>query len=360
MSLDKQLLKLRRPDDWHVHLRDGDVLNTVISASAEYFGRVLVMPNLVPPVITSDDAVAYRNRIISALQANGLGNRLTPLMTLYLTDDTDPADVTAAARAGIVHAVKLYPQGATTNSASGVTSVQKVMPVLEAMAKHDIRLCIHGEVTDPKVDIFDREARFIDKVLAPMRKHLPELKVILEHVTTREGVDYITGGGSSIAGTITPHHLMINRNHMLAGGIRPHYYCLPIVKRESHRLALVKAATSGGQQFFLGTDSAPHVQGSKENACGCAGVFNTMSTMPCLAAVFEQANALHKLEAFTSLNGPRYYGIEPNTDRVTLVRQDTPIELVKSISCGTERIVCFDPGCSLHWRVDDSGCVSNP
>lgn len=358
--MDKQWLIIRRPDDWHVHLRDGDVLNTVISASAGHFGRVLVMPNLVPPVITASDAKAYRNRIVSALQANGLNNRLTPLMTLYLTDDTDPADVVAAASAGIVHAVKLYPQGATTNSASGVTSVLKVMPVLEAMVEHGIRLCIHGEVTDPTVDIFDREARFIDNVLVPLRQRLPELNVVLEHVTTLEGVDYITGGGSNIAGTITPHHLMINRNHMLAGGIRPHYYCLPIVKRENHRLALVEAATSGKKQFFLGTDSAPHVKGAKENACGCAGVFNALSTMSCLATVFEHANALNHLEAFTSLNGPRYYGLEPNPDTVTLVRQDTPVELVKNIKCGAESIVCFDPGQALHWRVEESGNAREP
>ncbi|MEE9320514.1 MAG: dihydroorotase [Granulosicoccus sp.] len=360
MSLDKQLLILRRPDDWHVHLRDGDMLNTVISASAEHFGRVLVMPNLVPPVITARDATAYRDRIISALRASGQEHRLTPLMTLYLTDNTSPADVVAAASAGVVHAVKLYPQGATTNSASGVSSIQKVMAVLEAMAKHGVRLCIHGEVTDPTVDIFDREAQFIESVLVPLRQRLPELKVVLEHVTTQEGVDYINGGGPNIAGTITPHHLMINRNHMLAGGIRPHYYCLPIVKRECHRLALIEAATSGDEKFFLGTDSAPHVQGAKENACGCAGVFNALSTLSCLATIFEQAGALDRLEAFTSLNGPRYYGLEANSDTVTLVRQDTPVEQVKNLTCGAQSIVCFDPGRPLYWRVAESDNARKP
>ena len=272
-------------------------------------------------------------------------------MTLYLTETTDPADVVAAAASGTALAVKLYPAGATTNSASGVTDVGRVMPVLEAMAANGVPLCVHGEVTTADVDIFDREARFLETVLAPLHRALPELKVTLEHVTTADGVAAIRESGRNLAGSITPHHLMINRNDLLVGGVRPHYYCLPIVKRERHRLALVEAATSGDARFFLGTDSAPHPRGAKESACGCAGVFNAPNTLSCLAAVFEAADALDRLEAFASLNGPAWYGLEPNADTLTLERVADPLPPEPELDVDGDVVVPFDPARPLHWRV---------
>ncbi|MBP9049489.1 MAG: dihydroorotase, partial [Tabrizicola sp.] len=271
-----QRITLPRPDDWHLHLRDGAMLKAVLPETARHFARAIIMPNLVPPVVTLADAVAYRDRILAALPE---GMAFEPLMTLYLTEGTDPADVERAAATGLVKAVKLYPAGATTNSQSGVRDLGKVMPVLEVMARIGLPLCTHGEVTDPQVDIFDREAVFIDTVLAPLRRRLPELRVVMEHITTEEGVTYAAEGGDGLAATITTHHLIINRNHILAGGIKPHYYCLPVAKREKHRLALRKAATSGSPRYFLGTDSAPHVDALKEHACGCAGCFTATNTM---------------------------------------------------------------------------------
>jgi len=364
-------LRLRRPDDWHLHLRDGAMLAAVVGSSARQFGRALIMPNLVPPVVTGADAEAYRARILAALAtgdgtrgggADGAGREgarrdvtaFTPLMTLYLTETTDPADVVAAAAAGTVLAVKLYPAGATTNSASGVTDIARVMPVLEGMAEHGVPLCVHGEVTDPDVDIFDREARFLERVLEPLRRRLPELRVTLEHVTTADGVAAIRESDANLAGSITPHHLMINRNHLLVGGVRPHYYCLPIVKRERHRVALVEAATSGDARFFLGTDSAPHPRGAKESDCGCAGVFNAGNALACLAEVFEEAGALARLEAFASLNGPAWYGLAPNADSVTLERGDQPVPPDPSVTVGDDTVVPFDPGRPLHWRVRET------
>ena len=341
-------LTLRRPDDWHLHLRDGAMLRAVVGDSAAHFGRALVMPNLVPPVVTAADAAAYRDRIRDALPD---GARFTPLMTLYLTEDTDPDQVEKAHAAGIATAVKLYPAGATTNSASGVRDMDKVRPVLERMAEIGMPLCVHGEVTDPEVDIFDREAVFIDRVLKPLRKAVPDLKVVMEHVTTEEAVEYVRDSRKGLAATITTHHLIINRNAILAGGIRPHYYCLPVAKRERHRLALVEAAVSGDGRFFLGTDSAPHADAAKLQPCGCAGCYTAPVTLACLAEVFEAAGRLDRLEAFVSLNGARFYGVEPSDETITLVR-GAPVPLPLPVEVEGDRVTVFDPGFPLHWRVE--------
>ncbi|MBR9843729.1 MAG: dihydroorotase, partial [Rhodobacteraceae bacterium] len=296
-------LTITRPDDWHLHLRDGAVLRAVLPETARDFARAIIMPNLVPPVVTGAEAASYRDRILSALPE---GMTFEPLMTLYLTEETDPADVAAAAASGLVKAVKLYPAGATTNSASGVRDFDKVRPVLEKMAEIGLPLCVHGEVTDAEIDIFDREAVFIDRVLDPVRRATPGLRVVMEHITTKDGVDYVKSNDANLGGTITTHHLIINRNHILVGGIKPHYYCLPVAKREEHRLALRAAATSGDARFFLGTDSAPHTDENKESACGCAGCFTATNTMALLAHVFEEDGALDKLESFASKNGPAF------------------------------------------------------
>lgn len=343
-------ITLRRPDDWHLHLRDGDMLSAVIGASATRFARALIMPNLVPPVVTGADAKAYRQRIITAMRQQGVRSDFTPLMTLYLTENTVAQDVVDAAKDGTILAVKLYPAGATTNSASGVANLDKVMPVLEAMAANDIVLCVHGEVTDPAIDIFDREARFIESVLDPLRRRLPELRIVMEHITTRNAAEYVQASESHLAASITTHHLMINRNHMLAGGIRPHYYCLPIVKREEHRQALVNAATSADARFFLGTDSAPHTRTAKLSECGCAGVFSAANTLECLAALFEEAQALDKLEVFTSRNGPAWYGLPVNEDTVTLEKRDEPLALPEPFPVGGDTVVPFDPARPIYWH----------
>ena len=341
-------LDIRRPDDWHLHLRDGAMLAGIAPESARHFGRAIIMPNLVPPVVTGAQAAAYRDRILAVLPE---GADFTPLMTLYLTEATDPADVLAAHKAGIIAAVKLYPAGATTNSASGVTDFDKVRGTLEAMAQAGIPLCVHGEVVDAEVDIFDREAVFIDRVLDPVRRATPGLKVVMEHITTRQGVDYARSGGKDLGATITTHHLVINRNAILVGGIKPHYYCLPVAKREEHRLALREAATSGDATFFLGTDSAPHIDPLKENACGCAGCFTATNTLSILAEVFEQDGALDKLEGFASLHGPAFYGLAPNETRVTLTKGD-PVTYPAKIETGDGPVTVFDPMMPLHWRVD--------
>ncbi|MBW8281991.1 MAG: dihydroorotase [Rhizobium sp.] len=341
-------ITIRRPDDWHLHLRDGAMLEGVIADTSRHFARAIIMPNLVPPVVTTADAMAYRDRIMAALPK---GDRFEPLMTLYLTEDTSPDDVEEGARSGLITAVKLYPAGATTNSHGGVRDMEKAMPVLERMAKIGLPLCVHGEVTTPEVDIFDREKVFIDTVLDPLRRRLPDLKVTMEHVTTSDGIDYIRSAERNIAGSITTHHLIINRNAILVGGIRPHYYCLPVAKRESHRLALRAAATSGDRRFFLGTDSAPHVDPLKECACGCAGIYTSINTMSCLAHVFEQEGALDKLEAFTSLNGPAWYGLAPNEDSITLARRDAPVSYPAKIETGAGPVTVFDPMFDLFWDV---------
>ena len=342
-------LTLRRPDDWHLHLRDGAMLAGVLPATAAHFARAIVMPNLVPPVVTGAEAAAYRDRIRAALPP---GADFTPLMTLYLTEATDPEDVARAHASGIATAVKLYPAGATTNSASGVRDIDKVRPVLEKMAEIGMPLCVHGEVVDDRVDIFDRERVFIDKVLKPLRRQVPELKVVMEHITTQEAVDYVRDTPKRLAATITTHHLIINRNAILAGGIRPHYYCLPVAKRERHRVALVEAAISGDRRFFLGTDSAPHADGAKLQPCGCAGIFTAPVTLSCLAEVFEVAGALKKLEHFTSLNGPRFYGLPPNEARITLVK-GAALTVPERLETGAGPVTIFDPGFPLHWRVAD-------
>ena len=340
-------LTLRRPDDWHLHLRDGAMLNAVLPESARDFARAIVMPNLIPPVVTGKDAIAYRERILAALPD---GSDFTPLMTLYLTEKTDPEDVRAAAASGLVTAVKLYPAGATTNSASGVRNFENVRATLEVMAEIGLPLCVHGEVTTPDVDIFDREAVFIDTVLDPLRRKTPGLRVVMEHLTTRQGVDYARSGGPDLGATITTHHLVINRNNLLVGGIRPHYYCLPVAKREEHRLALRAAATSGDATFFLGTDSAPHLDPLKEAACGCAGCFTATNTMSVLAEVFEQDGALDQLEAFASLNGPAFYRLPENKTTLTL-EKGAAVTYPAKIDTDEGPVTVFDPGFDLHWRV---------
>ena len=340
-------LTIRRPDDWHLHLRDGAMLQAVLPETARHFARAIIMPNLVPPVVTGNQAAAYRDRILAALPDD---MTFEPLMTLYLTEDTDPADVTAAHASGLVKAVKLYPAGATTNSSSGVHNFDKVRAVLEKMAEIGLPLCVHGEVTDADIDIFDREAVFIDRVLDPIRKTTPGLRVVMEHITTSNGVDYVKSHDKDLGATITTHHLIINRNHILVGGIKPHYYCLPVAKREEHRLALLTAATSGDARFFLGTDSAPHTDANKEMACGCAGCFTATNTMSLLAEMFERAEALDRLEAFTSLNGPAFYRLPVNEETITLTKGDEVVYPTK-IESGDGPVTVFDPGFPLHWRV---------
>ena len=341
-------LTLRRPDDWHLHLRDGDMLRAVLPETARHFARAIIMPNLVPPVVTGAQASAYRDRILAALPE---GMAFEPLMTLYLTEDTDPEDVAAAHASGLVKAVKLYPAGATTNSASGVSHFDRVRPVLEKMAEIGLPLCVHGEVTASDVDIFDREAVFIDRVLDPIRRATPGLRVVMEHITTSDAVEYARAQGDDLGATITTHHLVINRNHILAGGIKPHYYCLPVAKRESHRLALRAAATSGEERFFLGTDSAPHTDANKLLPCGCAGCFTATNTMSILAHVFEEEDALDRLEGFTSLNGPGFYGLPVNEESLTL-RKGESVSYPAQIDTNDGPVTVFDPGFPLAWRVE--------
>ena len=338
-------LTLLRPDDWHLHLRDGEALRAVLPHTARQFARAVVMPNLKPPVTTTEMAAAYRQRIIAALPE---GASFEPLMVLYLTDNTKPDEIHRAVDSGIVHGVKLYPAGATTNSDAGVTDIRRCMATLEAMQKLGLPLQIHGEVTDGEIDVFDREAVFIDRILQPLRRDLPELRVIFEHITTREAAHYVRDAEGDIAATITAHHLLYNRNAIFKGGIRPHYYCLPILKREIHRLALIEAATSGNPRFFLGTDSAPHPKGLKEHACGCAGCYTAHAALELYAEAFEQAGALHRLEAFASFNGADFYGLPRNTGTVTLTRESwtTP----ESYPFGAADLKPLRAGETLAWR----------
>ena len=345
-------LTIARPDDWHLHLRDGAMLQGVAGHTAAHFARAIIMPNLVPPVVTGADAAAYRERIMAAVPGS---LSFEPLMTLYLTEATVADDVAEAHASGLVKAVKLYPAGATTNSQSGVSNFDNVQGVLERMAEVGLPLCVHGEVTDPDIDIFDREAVFIERVLDPLRKRVPQLRVIMEHVTTADAVDYVRGDTSgNLAATITTHHLIINRNHILAGGIRPHYYCLPVAKRETHRLALRSAARSGDQRFFLGTDSAPHTDAAKLLPCGCAGIFSAPNTMSCLAHVFEEDGALDKLEGFASRNGPAFYKLPVNAKMMTLTKQSEPVRYPEFIETGAGNVTVFDPRFDLFWRVEPS------
>ncbi|MGX9353830.1 dihydroorotase [Roseobacteraceae bacterium S113] len=341
-------LTIRRPDDWHLHLRDGAMLRAVLPETARHFARAIIMPNLVPPVVTGAQAAAYKDRILAALPE---GESFAPLMTLYLTEDTDPDDLAAAHASGLVTSVKLYPAGATTNSASGVSNFDKVRPVLERMAEIGCPLCVHGEVVDADIDIFDREAVFIDRVLDPIRKATPGLRVVMEHITTSVAADYVRAHATNLGATITTHHLVINRNHILVGGIKPHYYCLPVAKREEHRLALRAAATSGDARFFLGTDSAPHTDAAKLQPCGCAGCFTASNTMSILAEVFEQENALEKLENFASLNGPTFYGLPINDETITLTK-GAPVSYPDHIETNDGPVTVFDPGMPLHWSVN--------
>jgi dihydroorotase len=338
-------LTLIRPDDWHVHLRDGVVLADVVPHTAAQFARAIVMPNLKPPVVTTAMAAAYRERILAAVPQ---GVKFEPLMTLYLTDNTPPDEIRRATESGFVKGVKLYPAGATTNSDAGVTDIQRCMRTLEVMQETSLPLLIHGEVTDHEVDVFDREAAFIDRILQPLRKSLPALRVVFEHITTKDAVDYVRDADGEIAATITAHHLMYNRNAIFQGGIRPHYYCLPILKREVHRQALVDAATSGSPRFFLGTDSAPHPKGLKEHACGCAGCYTALHAMELYAEVFEAVNALDKLEGFASLFGPDFYRLPRNTEQVTLQKREWVIP--NELTLGDTVLVPLDAGRSLAWK----------
>jgi dihydroorotase len=338
-------LVLVRPDDWHLLLRDGERLQSVVAHTAACFARAIVMPNLVPPVETVEQALAYRARILAARGATAF----EPLMTLYLTAHTTPAEVRRAAADPHVHAIKLYPAGATTNSEAGVRRLEPLYPVLEAMVEAGLPLLIHGETTDPDTDVFDREARFVEGSLAPLVERFPGLRVVLEHITTREAADYVTGARQGVAATITAHHLLYNRNAIFRGGIRPDLYCLPILKRESHRQALVAAATSGNPRFFLGTDSAPHPRGAKHAGCGCAGIYTAHAALPFYAEAFEAAGALARLEAFASFFGPDFYGLPRNTETIELVRE--PWQVPADYQFGAERLTPLRAGEAVSWRV---------
>jgi len=344
-----QTLTLIRPDDWHLHLRDGAALHAVLPDTARRFGRAIVMPNLKPPVTTVALAAEYRQRILAALPA---GARFEPLMTLYLTDNTAPTEIDAAKASGFVHAVKLYPAGATTNSDAGVTSLAKCAATLARMEATGLPLLIHGEVTDPAVDVFDREAVFIDTVLQPLLKDFPGLKVVLEHITTQNGAEFVAAAGANVAATITAHHLLLNRNAIFAGGIRPHHYCLPILKREVHRQALVKAAISGSPKFFLGTDSAPHGQKTKEAACGCAGCYTANAGIELYAEAFDAAGALDKLEGFASRHGPAFYGLPVNTETVTLVKEAWPVPATLPY-LDSDALVPLRAGETIAWKLKE-------
>jgi dihydroorotase len=343
---DLNRITLATPDDWHLHLRDGDALVAVLPWTARQFARAIVMPNLKPPVTTVAAARAYRDRILAALPA---GTSFEPLMTLYLTDNTGPAEIAAAKASGFVHAVKYYPAGATTNSDSGVTRIDRAWPALEAMAAHGVPLLMHGEVTTGGVDVFDREKVFIDTVLVEVTRRLPELRVVFEHITTREAARFVAEAGPNVAATITPQHLLYNRNALFQGGIRPHYFCLPVLKREEHREALVRAATGGNPKFFLGTDSAPHARHLKEHACGCAGCFSATSALELYAEVFDAAGALQRLEAFASFNGADFYRLPRNAGTVTLARE--PWTVPEEVAFGADRIVPLRGGETLAWRL---------
>ncbi|MEY8688965.1 MAG: dihydroorotase [Leptothrix sp. (in: b-proteobacteria)] len=340
-----QTITLTRPDDWHLHLRDGAALQAVVPDTARQFARAIVMPNLRPPVTTAQQALDYRARIQAAVPA---GVDFTPLMTLYLTDNTPPAEIERAQAAGVV-ALKLYPAGATTNSDAGVTDIRKCHAALEAMQRHGLLLLVHGEVTDAAVDVFDREAVFIDQVLIPLRRDFPALKVVFEHITTKEAADYVASAGAHTAATITAHHLLYNRNAIFQGGLRPHLYCLPVLKREVHRLALVAAATSGSDRFFLGTDSAPHPAHLKEHAAACAGCYTALSALELYAQAFEDAGALDRLEGFASFHGPDFYALPRNTGTVTLAR--TPWQLPESLPFGDAQLKPLAAGETLNWRL---------
>lgn len=348
MTAQPQVLKIRRPDDWHIHLRDDEMLKTVVPYTSQVFGRAIVMPNLVPPVTTVAAARAYRDRILAAVPQ---GHNFTPLMTCYLTNSLAASELVNGFEQGVFTAAKLYPANATTNSSHGVSDVAGIYPLFEQMQKIGMPLLIHGEVADPAVDIFDREARFIEQVMEPIRRQFPELKIVFEHITTKEAAQYVQAGNRFLGATITPQHLMFNRNHMLVGGIRPHLFCLPILKRNLHQEALRQAVASGSDRFFLGTDSAPHLKHRKESSCGCAGCFNAPNAIPAYAAVFEQLGALEHFEAFCSLNGPRFYGLPLNEDFIELQR--VPTTQPEEIALGNESVIPFLAGETLNWSLKD-------
>ena len=339
-------IQLTRPDDWHLHLRDDALMRSVLPDTARQFARAIVMPNLRPPVTTTAQAVEYRQRILAALPA---GSNFQPLMTLYLTDNTQAEEIRTAKQSGSVHAVKLYPAGATTNSDAGVTDIRKTYAALEEMQRCGMPLLVHGEVTDSNIDIFDREAMFIERVLQPLLRDLPELRVVFEHITTKNAAQFVTDAPNNIAATITAHHLLYNRNAMLAGGIRPHYYCLPVLKRETHREALVAAASSGNKKFFLGTDSAPHAQHTKETACGCAGCYTAHAAIELYAEAFEQAGALDKLEAFASFYGADFYGLPRNTQTIILRKEEWHVPA--AVEFGAYRLVPLRAGEMMKWKL---------
>ncbi|HEU0188562.1 MAG TPA: dihydroorotase [Gallionella sp.] len=347
-----QQLTITRPDDWHLHLRDEALMQSVLPDTVRQFARAIVMPNLKPPVVTTIHAQAYRSRILAALPAS---SRFQPLMTLYLTDNTTASEIQHAGSSGAVHAVKLYPAGATTNSAAGVTDIRKAYPVLEEMQRCGMPLLVHGEVTDPVVDVFDREAVFIERVMIPLLRDLPELRVVFEHITTRDAVQFVTESPDNIAATITAHHLLYNRNALFNGGLRPHYFCLPVLKREAHREALGKAAGSGNPKFFLGTDSAPHAQHTKEAACGCAGIYTAHAAVELYAEAFELLGALGKLEGFASFFGADFYGLPRNTDKITLRKESW--QAPDSLSFGEHRLVPLRAGEFISWKICSQHCA---
>jgi len=340
-------LTITRPDDWHIHLRDGAALERTVNDVARWAHRAVVMPNLVPPIKAVADAESYRERILTVLHENT--GDFEPLMTLYLTNETSPDEIESAAKSPHVHAVKLYPAGATTNSAAGVNNLEALYPTLAAMEKFDVPLLVHGEVTESEIDIFDREKQFIDLHLAPLVQHFPRLRVVFEHITTADAVDFVTDARERVAATITPQHLLYNRNDMLVGGIRPHYFCLPILKRNIHQTALRKAATSGNPRFFLGTDSAPHAQQAKESSCGCAGCYSGNAALEMYAEVFEEEHALERLEGFASFYGADFYGLARNTQTITLVKQ--PMTIPDSLSLGSDPLIPLRAGETLRWQI---------
>ena len=341
-------VEIIKPDDWHVHFRDNEIMSAVVPETTRHFARGLIMPNLLPPVLNGNDAIKYKERIKKSIPTN---NNFKPFMTIYLTEETNKENVVDSFNSGAIFAAKLYPAGATTNSDSGVKDITKIMPILQKMAEIGMPLLIHGEVTDKEVDIFDREKVFIEQKLDFICNELPELKITLEHITTKDAVFYIKEGNNNLAASITPHHLAINRNAIFTGGIRPHNFCLPILKREYHRKSLVKAAISGNSKFFLGTDTAPHLKEDKESKCGCAGVFNATNCLSILAEIFDKNNSINKLEKFTSINGAKHYDLEINDKKIKLKKNKKPLKLKQSIYCGDSEIIIFQPDFHLHWEV---------
>ena len=347
-----QSLTLTQPDDWHLHVRDDIMLRTVVPHTARQFARAIIMPNLKPPVTTTEQALAYRARILDALNSytENKETKFDPLMTLYLTDNTSPDEIVSAKQSGHIHAVKYYPAGATTNSDSGVTDITKVYDTLATMAEQDIPLLVHGEVVDNTVDIFDREKIFIDRVLKPIHENIPQLRIVFEHITTQDAVQYVLSSNKNIAATITPHHLLFNRNAMLVGGIRPHYYCLPVLKRNTHQQALIEAATSGNPKFFLGTDSAPHAKSAKETACGCAGIYSAHAAIEFYATAFERAGKLDKLEGFASIYGADFYQLPRNKQQITLTKKDWDVP--NNFQAGEEKLIPLLAGETLSWKLE--------